>query len=78
MAGASPTPPAVSPRPGEWRAHCWPCGGRLSANAWSHDVDEMFESRTEAAVKQFQWREGLSQEGKFGVQTWATLCGRWE
>jgi peptidoglycan hydrolase-like protein with peptidoglycan-binding domain len=41
------------------------------------DVDGIFGSKTEAAVRDFQQNENLAVDGIVGTQTWTALLRRW-
>ena len=46
---------------------------RLNLVSFSLKIDGIFGMRTEAAVKEFQKKNGLVVDGIVGPQTWSTL-----
>ena len=47
----------------------------LNQNGYSLDTDGVFGSKTQAAVKDYQKKNGLSVDGIVGKNTWGTLAG---
>ena len=47
----------------------------LNKNGYSLDADGIFGSKTQAAVKDYQQKNGLDVDGIVGVNTWASLDG---
>lgn len=47
----------------------------LNNNGYSLDVDGQFGSKTQAAVKDYQKKKGLSVDGVVGTNTWGSLSG---
>ena len=47
----------------------------LNSNGYSLEVDGVFGSETQAAVKDYQKSNGLSVDGIVGTNTWGTLAG---
>ncbi len=48
----------------------------LNANGYSLDVDGQFGSKTQAAVKDYQRKNGLSVDGIVGEKTWGALTSK--